>query len=169
MKKLLKITIIVISSILITGCTNSTSNNKNNKEKDLIIKEIKDIDTNLNYELPLGLDSVKLMSSGKAILVETNNNNMPSEELTVSLNVKDIYIFPFGNGGYRSIIFLKNDGTISIVNSSALIENKRIEVLDNIGNYTNVISIKQEKDPSGTLINAVLESGEKLPIDGYLK
>ena len=173
MKKLLKTTILLIIIILFTGCTvninkNQEIKNKSNKNTDTIIKEINDVDKNLQYELPLGIDSVKLMSSGKAILI-TSNSNIPNEEVTVSLNVKDIYILPFGNGGYRSIIFLKNDGTVSIVNASALIENKKIEVLDNIGGYTNVVSIEQEKDSSGSLINVVLESGEKYLLDGYIK
>lgn len=171
MNKLLKTTILLIAIILLIGCANinkAPETNKKNKDTDTIIKEINNIDKDLKYELPLGIDSVKLMSSGKVVLV-TSNNNIPNEELTVSLNVKDIYILPFGNGGYRSIIFLKNDGTVSIVNAEALIEDKKIEVIDNIGGYTNVVSIEQEKDFDGSLINVVLESGEKFLLDGYIK
>ena len=173
MKKLFKTITLSLTIILLTACTTDIKNNQiiNNKKaqnEDILIKEIKDIDTNLQYELPLGIDSVKLMSSGKVILV-THDNNNTNEELTVSLNVKDIYIFPFGNGGYRSIIFLKNEGTVSIVNAEALIERKKIEVLDNIGEYTNVINIEQEKDKNGSLINVILESGDKYLLDGYLK
>ena len=173
MNKLLKRTIILFTIILLAGCTtvNKTPkiNNKNNKDTDIIIKEISNIDKDLTHELPLGIDSVKLMSSGKVILVVTSNNNTPNEELTVSINVKNIYILPFGNGGYRSIIFLKNDGTVSIVNAEALIKDKKIEVLDNVGGYTNVVSIEQEKDIDGSLINVVLESGEKYLLDSYIK
>lgn len=172
MKRLSRIILITIALFLIIGCNNATDKptkkDANPKTEDTIVKELKDIDTNLGHNLPLGIDSVKLMSSGKAILA-TNNENLPTEELTVSLNVKDIYILPFGNGGYRSIIFLKNDGTVSIVNASALIENKKIEVIDNVGEYTNIVRIEQQKETDGFLINAITESGEKLLLDGYIK
>ena len=168
MKKLLKITIITIAIFLIIGCNNTNNGGETPKPEDTIIKEIKDVDTNLGYNLPLGIDSVKLMSSGKAILV-TNDENTSNEELTVSLNVKDIYVFPFGNGGYRSIIFLKNDGTVSAVNASSLIENKKIEVMNNLGEYTNIAKIEQKKESDGFLIIAVTDTGEKLILDEYIK
>ena len=171
MKKLSKIILITITIFLVIGCHNTnkpTKRNENPQPEDTVIKEIKDIDTNLGYNLPLGVDSVKLMSSGKVILV-TTNENLPAEELTVGINVKDIYILPFGNGGYRSIIFLKNDGTVSAVNASALIENKKIEIMDNLGEYTNIVDINGQKEPDGFLITAITDTGEKLILDEYIK
>ena len=172
MKKLLRFTIITMTIFIIIGCNNSTDNgfpkNKPVKEEDTVVKEIKDIDTDLDHYLPLGIDSVKLMSSGKVILV-TNDEKTSHEELTVSLNVKDVYIYPFGNGGYRSILFLKNDGTVSIVNASELIQNKKIQVIDNVGNYNNVVAIESVKDSDASLIKVVLESGEKHILDEYIK
>lgn len=170
MKQLFQITTLVLISILIIGCSsnNANKNKSNSKTVDTIKKEIKDIDKNLGYEVPLGIDSVKLMNSGKVILV-TSDDTIENEEITISLDVKDIYIFNFGNGGYRSIILLKNDGTVSAINSSALIENKQIEVIDNLGNYTDVVSVKQEKDQESFLIYAVQKNNNKLLLDGYIK
>ena len=170
MKKILKITIITIAVFLIIGCNNTTKNHNKPtpKQEDTVTKEIKNIDTNLGHNLPLGVDSVKLMSSGKVILV-TSNENTPNEELTVSLDVKDIYIFTFGNGGYRSILFLKNDGTVSAVNASALIESKKIEIMDNIGNYNNIEKIESVQGPDASSIRAITTSGEKVLLDGYIK
>ncbi len=171
MKKILKITIITITMFFIIGCNHSNSKNPNNptqKPEDTVIKEITDIDTNLNHELPLGIDSVKLMSSGKAIVV-TNNENTPNEELTVGINVKNIYMFPFGNGGYRSIMFLKNDGTVSALNASVLIENQKIEIMDNIGNYNNIEDIESVQGSDASFIRAKTTSGEKIILDEYIK
>ena len=169
MKKLLTIIILVLISSLLIGCTNNTiKKNNNNKNVDTIKKEIKNIDENLQYEIPLGIDSIKLMKSGKVILI-TSNDKITKEETTISIDVKDIYIFTFGNGGYRCVLLLKNDGTISALNSSALIENKQLEVIDNLGNLTNVSYIKQKQDMEGILIYAVLEDGKEEMLDGYLK
>ncbi len=170
MKKILKITIITITLFFIIGCNHNNPKNPNTTQtpEDTVIKEIADIDTNLNHELPLGIESVKLMSSGKVILV-TKNENTPNEELTVGVNVKNIYIFPFGNGGYRSILFLKNDGTVSALNASALIENQKIEIMDNIGNYNNIEEIESVKGTDASLIRAKTTSGEQVILDEYIK
>lgn len=167
MKKLLTIITLLLISSLLVGCINNSTKKANNNV-DTIKKEIKNIDENLKYELPLGIDSIKLMKSGKVILV-TSNDTISKEETTISLNVKDIYIFTFGNGGYRSVLLLKNDGTVSALNSSTLIENKQIEIIDNLGNLTNVTYIKQEKDMESRLIYAVLENGKEEMLDEYLK
>ena len=170
MKKLILIVTFLTLCFCIVGCTSSNTNKQklNNKSIDTIKKELKDIDKNLKYEVPLGIDSIKLMESGKVILV-TSNDNITKEETTISINVKEIYIFTYGNGGYRCILLLKNDGTISALNSSALIENKQIEVMNNLGNLTNVSYIKQTKDMESYLIYAVLEDGTEQMLDEYLK
>ena len=173
MKKSIKIIIPLLIVILLTGC--NIANNTPNKPKkpvtqktDTVKKEIKDIDKDLKYNLPLGLDSVKLMKSGK-VIVTINNNAIGTGEQTVATDVKDIYMFTFGNGGYRSILFIKNDGTVSSISASGLIENKKIEILDKLGGYTNVVSIEQDNDQESMLINAVLKNGEKYMLDGYIK
>ena len=52
---------------------------------------------------------------------------------------------------------------------TGLIENKKIEILDKLGGYTNVVSIEQDNDQESMLINAVLKNGEKYMLDGYIK
>lgn len=182
MKKICSISIILIVTMLLTGCVDrfdfidnhsNNSNNNNNRHVeptpvDEIKKEINDIDTNLGYNLPLGIDTVKLMSSGKVIFVP-NDRSIGMGDLTVANDVRDIYIFTFGNGGYRSILFVKNDNTVSAVNASSLIENKRIEVLDNLGGYTNVEYLESQEDDYASSINVVLDNGEKYSLDEYLK
>ncbi len=185
MKKICSIFTVLIIVILLTGCfnrfdfidnhNNNSNNNNNNNNRhveptpvDEVKKESNDIDTNLGYNLPLGIDTVKLMSSGKVIFVP-NDRSIGMGDLTVANDVRDIYIFTFGNGGYRSILFVKNDNTVSAVNASSLIENKRIEVLDNLGGYTNVEYLESQADDYASSINVVLDNGEKHSLDEYLK
>ena len=174
MKKILKVTLSAFIIMLVVGCSYKFDFNNYNKKKvdpgitDSVIKEINDIDANLGYNLPLGIDTVKLMSSGKVIIVP-NDKNIGMGELSVANNVRDIYVLPFGNGGYRSILFIKKSGTISIVNASSLIQNKRIEVIDNLGGYTNVNSIESKTNEYASVINVILDSGEKYPLDEYIK
>ena len=169
MKKLLLTTTILTICFFLIGCTsNNHDQNSKSKPVDEIKKEIKNIDENIKYEIPLGIDSIKLMKSGKVILV-TSSDKITEEETTVSLGVKEVYIYIFGNGGYRSVIFLKNDGTVSALNSSALIENNQIEVMDNLGGFTNVSYIKQVKTSDAFAVYVVLETGEEFMLDEYLK
>ncbi len=177
MKKICSIFTVLIIVILLTGCFNRfdfIDNNDNNKRHvepapvDEVKKEITDIDTNLGYNLPLGIDTVKLMSSGKVIFVP-NDRSIAMGDITVANDVRDVYIFPFGNGGYRSILFVKNDNTVSAVNASSLIESKRIELINNLGGYTNVKTIESQIDNYASSINVILDNGEKYSLDEYIK
>ena len=47
--------------------------------------------------------------------------------------VKDMYLCRIGNGGYRTIVALMDDGTVSAVNTRALIEDHILAVMDNLG------------------------------------
>ena len=167
MKKLFKIFTLILISALMIGCMSAEK--QKSKNNDSIKKQIKAVDENLNYELPLGIKKIKLMESGKVILVVTGKDNKTSEELTVSLNVKDIYIYPFGNGGYRSILFLKENGTVSAINTSELIEHKKIEVMDNLGNLTDITDISKENDQESSLIYAINSAKQKFILDEYIK
>ena len=158
MKKLFNLTVTVLMTLLIVGCTKDNS----------IVKEFKNLDKNLKYEEPLGIDSIKLMKNGKVTIIP-NDKNIAEGKITVISDIKDMYIFTYGNGGYRTILFIKNDGSISAINTTSLIENKKIEILNNLGNYTNIVSIKQEKDQEGMLINAIDKSGKEYMLDGYIK
>ena len=174
MKKIFKVILSAFFIMLIAGCSYKFDFNNYNKKPvdpvvtDSVIKEINDIDANLGYNLPLGIDTVKLMSSGKVIIVP-NDKNIGMGELTVTTNARDIYVLPFGNGGYRSILFIKNNNTVSAVNASSLIQNKRVEIMNNLGGYTNVKSIESETDNYASVINVVLDSGEKYLLDKYIK
>ena len=66
-------------------------------------------------------------------------------------------------------MFVKNDGTVSIVNSTSLIQDKKIEIIDNLGNYKDIVSIKQETDQEGILIYAVDKNNEEYMLDEYIK
>lgn len=181
MKKIFNIIIIMMTIFMVTGCnsnkpadkTDTTNNTKTNakvntKTTDSVLKDIKDVDKNRGNVLPLGIESVKLLKSGR-VLIKPTDKAIADGEFSIADNAKEIYIFEFGNAGYRSIMFIKNDGTVSAVNASKLIKNKKIEIINNLGKYTNVKSIEQGKDQSGQVINAVLTNGKKYMLDKYIK
>ena len=55
------------------------------------------------------------------------------------------------------------------VNASALINDKTVEVIDKLGGYEDVSSIESVQDVDAYGINAVMENGDKFPLDPYLK
>ena len=76
---------------------------------------------------------------------------------------------PFGNGGFYSILMLKEDGTVSAVNTAKLRDENVIEVMDNLGGYQDVVTVEGETTVDAMLINAVMSNGDKYPLDPYLK
>lgn len=133
-------------------------------------KEIDDVDDDLGMNLPLGLDSILLLEDG-TMIIETDDalEDAVGEEVTIASDVQDVFVLPFGNGGYRSVLFIKADGSVSALSTDALINDHNIEVMDNLGGYTEVKSIESVQDPGGSLVNVVLENGDTFLLDPYLK
>ena len=60
----------------------------------------------------------------------------------LSSGVLSFYVLPSGQGGCNSVYFIKNNGTVSIADVEyAVNQDKDITVSDNIGNYTDIVSI----------------------------
>lgn len=134
-----------------------------------IVKEIDDIDENTLYYEPLGLDSVRLMDNGDLIAeTEDELESTPGEEVKIADHVKDVYLLPFGNGGFRSLLFIREDGTVSAVNATELIVNKKLEIMDNLGGYLEVASLEGKADEDAHVIEVVMENGDHYLLDPYL-
>ena len=183
MKKILMTTTILIAIIFVfTGCGDSVSNEEPSEntttsqetEAGKPVPEYTDFSyvKELSSEDGYGMDvnGVLLTQEGTAVMrTEGELGDVAGWEVGLADDVKDIYIEPFGNGGFYAILLIKNDGTISEVNASTLINDKKIEVLDRLGGYENISSIESVKNPDAYGINAVMENGEKFPLDPYLK
>jgi hypothetical protein len=130
------------------------------------VKEI----TGPSYEFNMDINTVGLTPEGDVILkTEGDLAAAVGWQPTIASGVKDIYAKPFGNGGFYSILMLKEDGTVSAVNTAKLRDENVIEIMDNLGGYQDVVTVEGETTVDAMLINAVMSNGDKYPLDPYLK
>ena len=134
--------------------------------------------TNFSYvveissEVGFGMDvnSVLLTPEGEAVMrTEGKLGEQVGWEVQIGDGVKNIYVEPFGDKGLYAIIMVKKDGTVSEVNASALVNELKVEVQDNLGGYEDVQSIKSVQSADSYSVNAISSSGDKFPLDEYLK
>ena len=130
------------------------------------VKEI----TGPSYEFNMPINTVGLTPDGDVILrTEGDLAAAVGWQPTIASGVKDIYVIPFGNGGFYSILMLKEDGTVSAVNTAKLRDENAIEIMDNLGGYQDVVTVEGETTIDAKEINAVMSNGDKYPLDPYLK
>lgn len=136
----------------------------------VVKKEISDVDENTEPYLELGIDEIKLMEDG-TLMLEADGalEDAVGEDVTIANDVADVFVVPFGNGGFRSVIFIREDGSVSALSAEALINNHSIEVMDNLGGLTDVKTIEGMQDVDAFGVNAVLNSGDTVMLDPYLK
>ena len=134
--------------------------------------------TNFSYvveissEVGFGMDvnSVLLTPEGEAVMrTEGELGEQVGWEVQIGDGVKNIYVEPFGDEGLYAIIMVKEDGTVSEVNTSALVNEMKVEVQDNLGGYEDVQSIESVQSAGSNSVNAISSSGDEFPLDEYLK
>ena len=138
-----------------------------------VVKTIEGVDEDLGSRLPLMIDSITLYDDGTVAVIpldELKKNEIKGDEEAVypfeeSGEVSDIYVVDYGNGGYRTIIALMKDGTVSAVNGRALVEDHIFAVLDTVGGRDDFTSIETEAEEDGTTITAITEDGESVVLD----
>ncbi len=138
-----------------------------------VVKTIEGVDEDLGERLPLMIDSITLYDDGTVAVIpldELKKNEIKGDEEAVypfeeSGEVSDIYVVDYGNGGYRTIIALMKDGTVSAVNGRALVEDHIFAVLDTVGGRDDFTSIETETEEDGTTITAITEDGESVVLD----
>ena len=138
-----------------------------------IVKTIDGIDEDLGPRLPLMIESITLYEDGTVAIVpldELKKNELKGDETAVypfadSGKVEDVNVTEYGNGGYRTIIALMKDGTVSAVNGRALVEDHIFAVLDTVGGRDDFTSIETETEEDGTTITAITEDGESVVLD----
>ena len=129
---------------------------------------VKEISSQTGYGMDV--NAVLLTPEGETIMrTQGELGEAAGWEVKLADEVSDIYVEPFGNGGFYAILMIKTDGTVSEVNASALINDKTVEVIDKLGGYEDVSSIESVQDVDAYGINAVMENGDKFPLDPYLK
>lgn len=139
-----------------------------------VVKSIEGVDEDLGPRLPLMIDSITLYEDGSVAIIPTEDlkkNEIKDEDVDAvypfeeSGKVKDIYVVDYGNGGYRTIIALMKDGSISAVNGRALVEDHIFAVMDNVANRDNFESIENRTDEDASSIVGITEDGEEVILD----
>lgn len=144
-----------------------------------VVKSIIGIDEDTGGALPLQIDSVTLFEDGSVVIIPTDDlkKNEIKEEgvdgiypFADSGKVKDIYLVNFGNGGYRTIVCLMEDGSLSALSANSLLQDHIAVVMDNVTNRDDYESIEQTKDEDeeAFLVIGHTREGDEIELDNSL-
>ena len=140
-----------------------------NRGDDSMKRQIPGVDDDLTLFVETGINDILLTEGGRLSLVTYGDLEASvGSEVDIANDVETFDFMAYGNGGYRALVFVRKDGTVSAVNPSVLIEEHRIEVLDNLGDLTNIISVYEQNGDDGTLILAMDADGDVTVLDEYL-
>ena len=139
-----------------------------------VVDSITDIDTEGMKDLPLEIESVTLYDDGSVKIVpleDLKKNEIkdgdadgiyPFREFG---KVRSIYLVRFGNGGYRTVICLMEDGTLSALSAKELIEDRIAVVMPNVSGRDNYVSVKQIENEDSFGVVGVTDDGEEVELD----
>ena len=141
-----------------------------------VVKSIDEIDTEDMHDLPLQIESITLLEDGSLRIVptddllknaETNNEVVdgaiyPFED---SGKVKDVYLVRFGNGGFRTIICLMDDGSLSAMSAKELINDHITVIWDNLTGRDTYVSVKEVESEDGYGVVGVTDEGEEIDLN----
>ena len=139
-----------------------------------IVTSITDIDTEDMTDLPLEIESVTLLDDGSVRIVPTGDlkKNEIKDDKTDAIfpfkefgKVKQIYLVRFGNGGYRTVLALMEDGSLSALSAKELIEDHIAVVKPNISGRDNYVSVEEVKGEDSYQVIGKTEDGEEIELD----
>lgn len=141
-----------------------------------VIKTLEEIDTEDMQDIPLQIKSITLYDDGTLKIVpaedllknaETNNEVVDGAvyPFADSGKVKDFYLVRFGNGGYRTLICLMDDGTLSALSATELIEDHIFIVMDRLTGRENYVNIKEVKYDDAFGVVGITEDDEEIELD----
>ena len=143
-----------------------------------VVKTIEpDAEETLGHNLPMQISAIYLFKDGSVSITLTDDllknelGDSKSKELmpfSESGVVEEIGVYNIGNGGFRTVVALMDDGTISAINTRALMEDHIIAVMDNIGGRDNFTSIEQQEGEDGFSIIGKTKEGEDVILDPVL-
>ncbi|MBQ3371394.1 MAG: hypothetical protein IJG48_10370 [Mogibacterium sp.] len=142
------------------------------------VKVIEEIDTEDMAEVPLQIESITLFEDGSLRIVptedllknaETNNEVVDGAiyPFADSGKVKDVYLVRWGNGGYRTIICLMKDGSLSALSANELIKDHITVVWDNLTGRDTYVSVEERasEEDDGYGVVGITEDGEEIDLD----
>ena len=137
-----------------------------------VVKTIEGVDEELEGREPLMIDSITLYDDGTVAVVpldELKKNEAKGDEEAVypfeeSGKATDVHVVDYGDEGYRTIIALMDDGTISAVNGRALVEDHIFAVLDTVAGRDNFVRIEAGAGEDGETV-AYTDDNEEIVLD----
>ncbi|MBR3200518.1 MAG: hypothetical protein IKG17_04170 [Mogibacterium sp.] len=143
-----------------------------------VVKAIDEVDNVETNDLPLQIESITLFDDGTLRIVPTDDllkNAETNDELVDeaiypfedSGKVKDVYLVRYGNGGYRTIICLMDDGSLSALSANELIQDHITVVWDNLTGRDTYVSVEERPSEDGDSYGVVgiTEDGEEIDLD----
>ena len=79
--------------------------------------------------------------------------------------VKDFYLVRFGNGGFRTLICLMDDGTLSALSANELIEDHIFIVMDRLTGRENYVKVKEVTYDDAFGAVGITEDDEEIDLD----
>lgn len=183
---LFSIMLILALAVMVTACGAKAGGDPGEEEPQggdaepavEVVKVIDEIDTEDMMDLPLQIESITLLEDGTVRIIptedllknaETNNEIVDGAiyPFNDSGKVKDIYLVRFGNGGYRTVICLMDDGTLSALSANELINDHITVVWDKLTGRDTYVSVRevQEEDLDAFGVIGVTADGEEIDLD----
>lgn len=143
-----------------------------------VVKVIDEIDTEDMSDLPLQIESITLFEDGSLRIIplddllknaETNNEVVDGAiyPFAESGKVRDVFLVRFGNGGFRTIICLMDDGSLSAMSANELINDHITVIWDNLTGRDTYVSVEERlnEDESYYGVVGITEDGEEIDLD----
>ena len=141
-----------------------------------VIKTLEEIDTEDMMDLPLQIKSITLYDDGTLKIIPGDDllkNSEVNDEVVDgavypfadSGKVKDFYLVRFGNGGYRTLICLMDDGTLSALSANELIEDHIFIVMDRLTGRDTYVDIKEVKYDDAFGVVGITDDDEEIDLD----
>ena len=140
------------------------------------VKTIEEIDTEDMQDLPLQIKSITLYDDGTLKIVpaeellknaETNNEVVDGAvyPFADSGKVEDVYLVRFGNGGFRTLICLMDDGTLSALSAKELIDDHIFIVMDRLTGRDTYVNVKEVEYEDAFGVVGITEEDEEIDLD----
>ena len=143
-----------------------------------VVKFIDEIDTEDMKDIPLQIESITLFEDGTLRIVpledllknaETNNEVVDGAiyPFADSGKVKDVFLVRYGDEGYRTIICLMDDGSLSAMSAKELIDDHITVIWDNLTGRDTYVSVeeRQSDDEESYSVVGITEDDEEIDLD----
>ena len=135
---------------------------------DPVVFQLTDIDGN-DWYTKTGLDAILMTASGRLTLLTNGElKENVGAEVTLAMDAVAADLFNYGNGGYRIVLFVRKDGTLSAVSASDMIDKHQITIIDNVGGLKYVAEIYETQELDAFGIIARTQDGTETLIDPFL-